>query len=70
MEKITPEEYKKAKEVVNIYQKQILESEGTPCWILSDTNHLHIVVLNEENAKNLYDTGNYIMIKSQLYESL
>lgn len=71
---ITNEDYKKAKEIIAEYEKQMNDVETKPCWILidkssskSDMSSFTFATTNEDYANRVYNIGNYqYMHKIQL----
>lgn len=66
---ILKNEYKKAKEIVKKYEKQLELSivQGKTCYILQRTTDNLIFVTTDENyANRFYDSGDYIMLISTL----
>ena len=73
--KITNDDYKKALEVIALYEKQMNAVEAKPCWILidkypsseSDIPPFSFATTDENYANRAYDTGNYqCMRKTEL----
>jgi lactam utilization protein B len=68
---IQKEEYKQARKTVNEYEKQLNLSvvSGITCWIMHRTNdNLIFVTTDEEYANRQYETGEYIMRQSQIFD--
>ncbi len=68
--KITKTDYEEALEKVLEYEKQLtISDKGVECYIMHRTSdHSVFVTTNEEFAKRCYDTNDYIMRVSMLYE--
>lgn len=67
---ILKDDYKKAKEIVKEYQKQLDLSifQGKTCYILQrTTDNLIFVTTDKDYANGFYNSGNYIMLISTLH---
>ena len=67
---ILKNEYKKAKEIVKEYEKQLDLSivQGKTCYILQrTTDNLIFVTTNKNYANGFYNSGDYIMLISTLH---
>jgi len=70
---IQKEEYKQARETVENYEKQLNLSDvsGSPCWIMHrTTDNLIFVTTDEDYAKRQYESGDYIMKQSQIFDPM
>ncbi len=70
---IQKEKYKQARKTVNEYEKQFNLSivSGSTCWIMHRTiDDLIFVTTDEEYAKRQYETGEYIMRQSRIFDPL
>ena len=70
---IQKEEYKQARETVEKYEKQLNLSvvSGSTCWIMHrTTDNLIFVTTDEDYAKRQYESGDYIMRQSQIYDPM
>ncbi|MCK9320225.1 hypothetical protein [Methanoculleus sp.] len=70
---IQKEEYKQARDTVNEYEKQLDLSvvSGSTCWILRrTTDDLIFVTTDEDYAKRQYETGDYVIRKSKIFDPL
>ena len=70
---IQKEKYKQAREKVNKYEKQLNLSvvSGSTCWIMHrTTDDLIFVTTDEEYAKRQYESGDYIMRQSKIFDPL
>ena len=67
---IKKEDYLKAKSIVKEYQEQIdlpFLEKGTDCYVMYRTSdNVTFVLTDEEHADKLYDTGEYVLIKTKL----
>lgn len=69
----TKEEYKQARETVKEYEKQLDLSvvSGSTCWIMHrTTDDLIFVTTDEEYAKRQYESGEYTMRQSQIFDPM
>ena len=70
---IQKEEYKQARKTVNEYEKQLNLSvvSGSTCWIMHRTaDDLIFVTTDEEYAKRQYESGDYVMRQSTIFDPL
>jgi len=70
---IQKEEYKQARETVEKYEKQLNLSvvSGSTCWIMHrTTDNLIFVTTDEDYAKRQYESGDYIMRQSQIFDPM
>jgi lactam utilization protein B len=70
---IQKEEYKQARKTVNKYEKQLNLSvvSGSTCWIMRrTTDNLIFVTTDEEYANRQYETGEYTMRKSRIFDPM
>jgi lactam utilization protein B len=70
---IQKEEYKQARKTVNEYEKQLNLSvvSGSTCWIMHrTTDNFIFVTTDEEYANRQYESGDYTLRQSQIFDPM